>query len=101
MVGTIQSLRAPGLAEFQHMIHISPGLRDIVRAAQRPAKGAAQGLQAADDLFYWKDAKLTGKAVRAIGALLIFSGCMGVVSGYLWLVLGSLILVAQASFFNT
>jgi len=105
VIGTLSGLRSPGLAEFQHMIRISPALRDIVRSAQRPAQGAARGLQAVDDLFYWKDAKLTGKLVGIAGILLllsvILSGYMGVVSGYLWLALGSLILMAQASFFST
>ncbi|CAK0849220.1 unnamed protein product [Prorocentrum cordatum] len=55
VIGTLSGLRSPGLAEFQHMIRISPALRDIVRSAQRPAQGAARGLQAVDDLFYWKD----------------------------------------------
>jgi len=103
-VGTISSVRAPGLMEFQQILTLKPALKTTLRGVQPTLRSVHLSLQAADDFFYWGDFETTKKAVKAVlGALvlsIVLCSYMAIASWYCFFVLGSVVIMANASFFQ-
>jgi len=93
-----------GLSELQNVLLVKPSLAQTVRGLQPTAKNARNSLQGLDDKFYWADVEFTKKIVGALAACLLisvlFHNYMGVVSGYGWLIVGSLVILAKSKVFN-
>lgn len=108
VVGTVQTAgqlaQGPGLQEFQQLLQLKPALRDTVRWLQPIANNTANKLQQIDDFFFWADAQATGKAVTGIGAsfvfCIIFSDYIKAISGYGYLAISTLVIMANARGFK-
>lgn len=98
------SLHGPSLTEFQHILMLKPALRDMVRGQQPTVGNAHAQLRKVDDIFYWADALKTEKVVKGIAGVfvvsILFSGYSSVVSGYGYLILGTLVMISKAGVFK-
>jgi hypothetical protein len=93
-----------GLQEFQHLLLVKPSLAETIRGFQPTVSSIRGSLQMVDDYFYWADVKttatITGVAAGCLLISLVFKEYMKVISGYGYLYIGILVIVAKASFFK-
>jgi len=93
-----------GLRDFQNILLVQPWLADVIRGLQPTAKTIHKSLDQVDGYFYWADFKTTCKIVGGVVFVLLISivlkGYMGALSGYVYLIIGSLLILAKAKFFK-
>lgn len=105
VVGTFTGMRAPGINEFQQILTLMPSLKVLVRQYQPTLQNVRGQLESVDALFYWgRDlhgaCRATKLAVRSAVVLLVlslvFSRSLGSISWYLFLGMGSLVILLHA-----
>eukprot|EP00928_Gymnodinium_smaydae_P032409 TRINITY_DN23483_c0_g1_i1.p1 TRINITY_DN23483_c0_g1~~TRINITY_DN23483_c0_g1_i1.p1 ORF type:complete len:550 (+),score=120.67 TRINITY_DN23483_c0_g1_i1:138-1787(+) len=100
IMGTVDLLRGPSLKEFQQILQLTPGLRDLVRGLQPTVAGIRASLESVDDMFYWGNRRTTATLSIMITVCFTFALLLpylaSIVSRYIFLVLGTLVILAKA-----